>query len=204
MNKKEEIEKIRKEILNLKKSPLYKYRTDNNYFSVIGKGSLDAKIVFVGEAPGEKEALSGIPFCGRSGKLLDEMLLSVKLSREKIYITNLVNDRPQDNRDPTKEEIKLYSQFLDRQLEIIKPKVIIMLGRLSMNYLFEKAGIKQKLESIGEMHGKIFKTRLSYGEVILLPLYHPAYALYNPNNKKVLFDDFKKVKKFIGDVGREK
>ena len=197
MTKKVEIEKIREEILNLKKSQLYEYRKENNYFSVIGAGSLNAKIVFVGEAPGEKEAESGIPFCGRSGKLLDEMLASVKLSREKIYITNLVNDRPEDNRDPTKEEIKLYSQFLDRQLEIIQPRVIIMLGRLSMNYLFEKAGIKEQLEPISKMHGKVFEGKLSYGKVMLLPLYHPAYALYNPNNKKVLFDDFKKVKKFL-------
>jgi DNA polymerase len=164
---------------------------------VIGEGSHDASIFFIGEAPGEKEAQSARPFCGRSGKLLDEMLAHIGLYREKVYITNLVKDRPQDNRDPTEEEIALYSPFLDRQLEIIQPKVIVMLGRHSMNYLFEKAGIKDRLEPISKMHGKAFEGDLSYGKVVLLPLYHPAVGLYNPNKRPELFADFAVVKKFI-------
>lgn len=197
MVKKDAMKKIKEELLNFKKSPLYEYRISNGYFPVIGEGTHDAKIVFIGEAPGENEAKRAKPFCGRSGKLLDEMLLSIGLDREKVYITNLVKDRPQDNRDPTDEEISLYSPFLDRQLQIIQPLVVVMLGRHSMNYLFEKSGIKEKLETISKMHGKIFEGELSYGKVVLLPLYHPAVGLYNPNRRPELFADFKILKEYI-------
>lgn len=185
---------IRNELLDLKESPLYAFRIINNYFPVVGEGSLDAQIVFVGEAPGETEAKTARPFCGRSGKLLDEMLASINLDREKVYITNLVKDRPEDNRDPSSEEIELYAPFLDRQLAIIQPKVIVMLGRISMKYLFTKGGVANELQPIGAMHGQIYNGEFNWGEAILLPLYHPAAALYNGSMKQVLFDDFKKVK----------
>ncbi|MFA6608411.1 MAG: uracil-DNA glycosylase [Candidatus Paceibacterota bacterium] len=194
MNKSEMIAGVKKKIDNLKKSPLYNYRKENNYIPVIGEGSLDAHIMFVGEAPGKNEAATGKPFCGRSGKLLDEMLLSIGLSRLDIYITNLVNDRPHDNRDPNKEEIILYSPFLDEQIKIIKPKVIVMLGRLSMNYLFERAGVKEKLQMIGQMHGKMFEGEIDGLKVKLLPLYHPAAAIYNQKLRGTLFEDFKNLK----------
>jgi uracil-DNA glycosylase len=196
-DKAERMEKIEEEILSFKASPLYEYRVSNGYFPVIGEGSLDASIVFVGEAPGKNEALQARPFCGRSGKMLDEMLATIGLDRKKVYITNLVKDRPPENRDPSPEEIRLYSPFLDRQLEIVQPKVVVMLGRLSMNYLFRKAGIEDKLASIGKMHGMPFQGDFGYGTVQLLPLYHPAAALYNPKMKSVLFEDFKKVSSFI-------
>jgi DNA polymerase len=167
----------------------------------VGEGALDAQIVFVGEAPGETEAKSARPFCGRSGKLLDEMLASINLDREKVYITNLVKDRPEDNRDPTDEEIALYAPFLDRQLAIIQPKVIVMLGRISMKYLFMKGKVEDELLPIGKMHGRVSKGTFDWGEAILLPLYHPAVALYNGSMKQVLFDDFKKVKELIGTRG---
>lgn len=188
---------IRDEIVDLKASPLYIYRTSNNYFPVIGEGTHDAHILFVGEAPGENEAKQAKPFCGRSGKLLDEMLASIALDRTTVYITNLVKDRPQDNRDPTEEEIELYSPFLDRQITIIKPKVLVMLGRYSMNYLFAKAGIKDKLLPISKMHGTVFEGIINGQPVHLLPLYHPAVGLYNPSMKEVMFEDFKKLKAFI-------
>ncbi len=196
MDKHEQMKKIRDEVLALTLSPLYAYRTENKYFPVIGEGTHDAHIMFVGEAPGEKEAQSARPFCGRSGKLLDEMLASIKLDREKVYIGNLVKDRPQDNRDPTPEEIKLYGPFLDRQLQIIKPRVIVMLGRHSMNYLFARAGIADKLQPISKMHGQLFVGDFGYGKVSLLPLYHPAAGLYNPNMRGVMFEDFKKLEQF--------
>lgn len=195
--KNRKMNQIRDEMLDLKHSPLYGFRQMNHYFPVIGEGSLDAKIVFVGEAPGETEAKIARPFCGRSGKFLDEMLASIALNREDVYITNLVKDRPQDNRDPTDEEIALYAPFLDRQLEIIKPNVVIMLGRISMKYLFMKAGVTNELLPIGKMHGRISKADFGWGEVVLLPLYHPAVALYNGSMKHMLLDDFKKVKDFI-------
>jgi uracil-DNA glycosylase family 4 len=191
------MKQIRDEVLLLKKSPLYSYRVENKYFPVIGEGSHDTHIMFVGEAPGEKEALSARPFCGRSGKLLDEMLASINLDRSKVYIGNLVKDRPPENRDPTSEEIELYAPFLDRQIEIIQPKVVVMLGRHSMNYLFKRAGILDKLLPISKMHGQLFEGDFGYGKVDLLPLYHPAVGLYNPNMKAVMFEDFKKLEQFI-------
>lgn len=196
MNKTEAVAGVKKKIDALKKSPLYNYRKENNYIPVVGEGSLDAHIIFVGEAPGKNEALTGKPFCGRSGKFLDEMLLSVGLSRTDIYITNLVNDRPQDNRDPTKEEIKLYAPFLDEQIKIIKPKVLVMLGRISMGYLFERAGIKEELQTIGEMHGKVFDGEIDGLKVKLLPLYHPAAAIYNQKLRDTLFEDFKQLENY--------
>lgn len=197
MEKSDSMENVRDEVLNLINSPLYIYRIENNYSPVIGEGSQEASILFVGEAPGKKEAESARPFCGRSGTFLDEMLSSINLDREKVYIANLVKDRPQDNRDPTREEIDLYGPFLDRQIQIIKPKVVVMLGRLSMNYLFEKAGIKENLLPIGGMHGKPFEGDFGYGSVTLLPLYHPAAALYNPKMRSLLFEDFKKLEQYI-------
>ena len=197
MDKKDLMEEIRDELLGLTSSPLYEYRTSNNYFPVIGDGSHDAKVVFIGEAPGEKEATTARPFSGRSGKLLDEMLTHIGLSRDSIYITNLVHDRPQDNRDPTKEEIQLYGPYLEKTLQIIQPRVVVMLGRHSMNYLFEKAGIKDKLAPISAMHGKTFEGDLGYGKIALLPLYHPAVGLYNPGKRPELFADFAIIKKFI-------
>ena len=191
------MKKIYDELVTLTESPLYNYRTSNGYVPVIGEGSLNAKILFVGEAPGKNEAITGRPFCGASGKVLDTMLQSVGLLRSDIFITAVVKDRPPENRDPTPKEITLYSPFLDRQLEIIQPKVIVLLGRYAMNYIFEKAGIKDLLEPINKMHGKIFEGELSYGKVFLLPVYHPAYALYNSNNKPGMMLDFLKLKKFI-------
>lgn len=196
MNKHEAMKKIKDEILACKESPLYEYRIENDYVPVIGEGSLSAKIFFVGEAPGKTEAETGRPFCGRSGKFLDEMLASIGLERKRVYITSVVKDRPQDNRDPTPKEIALYGPYLDRQFDIIKPKIIVLLGRISMKYVFTKAGIENQLDTIGAMHGKVYEGTLSYGKVILLPLYHPAAALYNPKNRTVLFDDFKKLKRF--------
>lgn len=187
------IEIVRNDILNLKKSELVDFRKENNYFPVIGQGDLNAKIIFVGEAPGKKEAETGVPFCGRSGKFLDEMLLSIKLSRENVYITNLVNDRPPENRDPSEKEIELYGKFLERQIEIIKPKVIIALGRLPMKYIFEKYGIGNELKVISQIHGQIFKTK----KFSILPLFHPAVALYSGSKRELLIKDFSIVKKFL-------
>jgi DNA polymerase len=189
------LKEINDEVLNLKKSPLYKYRTQNKYFPVIGEGSLDAKIMFVGEAPGRNEAKCGRPFCGTAGKVLDELLEHVKIKRADIYITNIVNDRPQENRDPTEEEIKIYGPFLDRQIEIIQPKVIVALGRYSMGYIMKKFGLGDKVEVISKMHGKFFDTTTSYGPIKIVCLYHPCIAVYNPKRKGELKKDFEILKK---------
>jgi DNA polymerase len=200
MNPKERFEKmkeIRDELLDFKESPLYEYRTTNKYFPVVGEGSHMAHIMFIGEAPGKNEAEQARPFCGRSGKLLDEMIESIGIKRADVYITNVVKDRPEDNRDPTPEEIKLYSPFLDRQIDIIQPKVIATLGRFSMDYIFNKFELWDMLESISRMHGREFKAKTSYGDVVLVPLYHPAVALYNGSQKTQLLTDFQVLKKYL-------
>lgn len=188
---------IKNEVLNLKQSSLYNERIKNGVLPVIGEGSHDAEIVFIGEAPGENEAKTGRPFVGRSGKFLDELLLSAEIPRESVYITNIVKDRPPKNRDPHPGEIELYAPFLDRQLEIIQPKVIATLGRFSMQYIMERYGLEEKVEAISKLHGKVFETNMSYGTVKVVPLYHPAVAIYNQASKETLKEDFKILKTLI-------
>lgn len=193
------LKKIKEEVLNLKESPLYQERVKNGVFPVIGEGSHHAKIMFVGEAPGKNEAATGRPFCGAAGKLLDEFLASVGIPRQDVYITNIVKDRPPFNRDPLPEEIKVYGPFLDRQIDIIRPEVIATLGRFSMDYIMSKFGLEAQLKSISQMHGKTFEAGSSYGTVKIIPLYHPAVAIYNRNTKGELIKDFQILKSFKAD-----
>jgi len=181
--KTEQLKIIKDEVLNLKDSPLYAYRTENKYFPVIGEGSHDARIMFVGEAPGRNEAQSGRPFFGAAGKVLSELLAHVGIERKDVYITNIVKDRPQQNRDPLPEEIKIYGPFLDRQIDIIQPKVIATLGRYSMDYIMRKFNLNAELQPISRAHGKIFEAQANYGPVKIAVLYHPAVAIYD--NKKI-------------------
>jgi uracil-DNA glycosylase len=185
------------EIVNFKKSPLYQYRIENKNFPVIGEGSENAKIFFIGEAPGKNEAETGKPFCGKSGKVLDHLLKSIQVDRKDVYVTNIVKDRPQENRDPTKEEIALYTPFLDREIDIIEPMVIVTLGRFSMDYLMKKFGVISDATTISELHGKVFDIKASYGTVRLIPLYHPAVAVYNANKIDELKTDFAVLKKWL-------
>lgn len=191
------MKKIEQDLINLTESPLYKYRLKNNYIPVIGEGSLDAQIVFIGEAPGKNEALTGKPFCGVSGKVLDKLLNHIDLDRDRIYITNIVKDRPQDNRDPSKKEIELYTPFLIRQLEIIQPKIIATLGRFSMEFMMKYFGLENKVQSISQLHGKTFKIHTSWGKVICISFYHPAVAVYNKNRLSELKEDFEILKKTL-------
>lgn len=197
MSKTDELRKIKDEIINLKESPLYEYRKKNNYYPVIGEGNHDAKIIFIGEAPGENEAKTARPFCGAAGRILDELLVSIGIERKSVYVTNIVKDRPPGNRDPLLNEIALYSPFLLRQIDIIKPKVIATLGRYSMKFILEKFNCPEKDQTISSLHGKKIIAKTSYGEVYILPLYHPAVALYNSNTKKILEEDFKILKNFV-------
>ena len=193
-SKTELLKKIKDEVLNLKESPLYLYRTENKYFPVIGEGSHDAKIMFVGEAPGRNEAKTGRPFCGAAGKILDELLAHAGINRKDVYITNIVKDRPQQNRDPLPEEIKIYGPFLDRQIEILQPKVIATLGRYSMDYIIRKFGLNDEILPIGKAHGKIFKAKASYGPIKIAVLYHPAVAVYDNRKIPELKKDFEILK----------
>ncbi len=197
VNRDELLKQIRTEVVALKESPLYEYRTSHKYLPVIGEGSHTAKIVFVGEAPGKNEALTGRPFCGSAGKVLDLLLAEAGLKREEIYITNIVKDRPQNNRDPLPEEITIYGPFLDRQINIIQPKVLVGLGRYSSKYLLEKFGLlAEASRSISELHGQAFPARADYGKVTIIPLYHPAAAIYNQKLISALKEDFKILSKF--------
>jgi DNA polymerase len=153
----EELRKIRDEVLNFKKSPLYGYRVKNKFYPVIGEGNHNAKIMFIGEAPGKNEAKTGRPFCGAAGKFLDELLKSIGIDRADVYITNIVKDRPPENRDPLPEEISIYGPFLDRQIELIRPEILVSLGRFSMKYLMEKFGLTEKLDLISRLHGRSFE-----------------------------------------------
>ena len=190
MTKTEQMKKIRDAVIELKNSPLYEYRTSNGFFPVIGEGNHDADIMFIGEAPGRNEAKTGRPFCGAAGKILDDLLASIGVPRSDVYITNIVKDRPQNNRDPLPEEIEIYGPFLDRQIKIIEPRIIATLGRYSMEYIMKKFGLEDELKTIGLMHGKSFDT----DGVKIIPLYHPAAAIYNRDLIKTLEKDFKILK----------
>jgi len=178
---------FKNKIKNCKKCTL----CDDRENIVIGSGNEKANILFIGEAPGEKEDISGVPFCGKSGKILDELLASIKLDRNDIYITNIVKCKPPDNRDPTPLEIKVCTAYLDEQIFLINPKVICTLGRHAMNFIKLKYGLED-ITTITNTHGKVFEEI----EQIIIPLYHPAVALYDPTKKKELLKDFKIVKKY--------
>ena len=160
---------------------------------VMGHGNPHADIVFIGEAPGKQEDLNGVPFVGTAGKLLDEMLETINLDRISVYITNIVKYRPPDNRDPLPEEKRAFWPYLLRELKVIKPKVIITLGRHSMSHFLPEA-------VISEVHGKLLSLTITDDndeslDIQLLPLYHPAAALYNGGLRETLFNDFKIIKK---------
>jgi uracil-DNA glycosylase len=193
----EALKKIRDEIFNLTTSPIYSERVLNKAFPVIGEGDHDSKIMFVGEAPGKNEAATGRPFCGMSGKILDELFSHINMSRKDVYITNLVKDRPTNNRDPKSNEIDLYSPFLIKQIEIIKPRVIVPLGRLSMAFIMKYFGLEKDLDVIGKIRGNIFKVDKKFGDFVIVPLYHPAVAVYNRTMLPTLKSDFEKIKKII-------
>ncbi len=193
----EQLRAIKDAIVNLTESPLYEYRTSNNYFPVIGQGNHYADIMFIGEAPGKNEAETGRPFCGASGRVLDELLSSIDLNREKVYVTNILKDRPPNNRDPLKAEIDLYAPFLEQQISIIQPKVIATLGRFSMEFILRRFGAFQANQRISQLHGTIIQVRTNYGKASVVPLFHPAAALYNASQRTTLEDDFQVLKQFV-------
>ena len=196
MSKTDQLRQIRDEVIALKESPLYAERVQNKVFPVIGEGSHDARVMLIGEAPGKNEAASGRPFCGRAGQILDELLASAGIDRKEIYITNIVKDRPPFNRDPLPEEIQIYGPFLERQISIIQPAVIATLGRFSMEYIMRLMGLGFQLGPISKLHGQTFQATASYGPVTVIPLYHPAVAIYNQSSKDVLVKDFQILKNY--------
>jgi DNA polymerase len=156
---------------------------------VFGTGNPDADIVFIGEAPGKNEDLKGEPFVGAAGKFLDEMLEMIGLERSKVYITNIVKDRPPGNRDPLPDEKDEFMPYLEAQLDIIEPVLTVTLGRHSLNCFLPEL-------RISECHGKPkrFKGR------VYLPLFHPAAALYNGSMRQTLIDDFESIPAIIETI----
>lgn len=162
--------------------------------AVPGDGSAEAEIVFIGEAPGKQEDLQGKPFVGASGKFLSEMLETIGLRREDIYITNIVKYRPPDNRDPLPDEVLACEPWLHEQLSIIKPRLIITLGRHALEHFVPG-------KKISEVHGRAFRRVFpDIGPQIFFALYHPAAALYNGSMRETLIQDFKKIPKIIAEI----
>jgi uracil-DNA glycosylase family 4 len=162
--------------------------------AVPGDGNPLAEIVFIGEAPGKQEDAQGRPFVGAAGKFLNEMLGEIGLRREDVYITNIVKYRPPDNRDPLPEEKDACREWLLDELRIIKPKLVIFLGRHSMNDFFPK-------EKISDIHGKLLiKKFKDVPTKFFFPLYHPAAALYNGGMRETLIADFKKIPKILEKI----
>jgi uracil-DNA glycosylase family 4 len=163
---------------------------------VFGDGNPEAEIVVIGEAPGKNEDLQGKPFVGASGKFLNEMLEMIGLKREDIYITNIVKYRPPNNRDPLPEEKKAFLPYLQAQLEVIAPKVLVTLGKHSTNCFLPDL-------QISKIHGQPKRIRISMKEnddtfqLVILPLYHPAAALYNGSMRQTLIDDFAQIPNII-------
>ena len=157
---------------------------------VFGDGSPDAQLVFIGEAPGKNEDEQGLPFVGAAGKFLNEMLAMIDLKREDVYITNIVKYRPPGNRDPYPDEKAAFLPFLRRQLEVIKPKLVVPLGRHSMGVLLP-ADLR-----ISQCHGQAKR----YQGQVYLPLFHPAAALYNGAMRQTLIDDFARIPKILAAI----
>lgn len=157
---------------------------------VMGEGSVDSDVMFIGEAPGKKEDLTGLPFIGASGKFLDHMLESAGMERKDVFITSIVKYRPPNNRDPSVAEKAAFLPYLLRQIAIIQPKVIAPLGRHGMEFFLP--GVK-----ISDIHGEPQTIELDGREVTIMPLYHPAAALYNARLRQTLIDDFAKVPTLI-------
>lgn len=185
--KQAQIDRVREDIIEKNICPELAAQATN---LVIGDGNLNAEIVFIGEAPGKNEDEQGLPFVGAAGKFLNEMLTAAGLERSDVYITNIVKYRPPNNRDPLPEEKKAFWPYLLKQLQIIEPKVVITLGRHSMEYFLPDMKISQ-------IHGQAKRIQFGDHKIVVVPLYHPAAALYNGGLRQTLIDDFVHVPKII-------
>lgn len=197
-NKCRRLEEIYQEIIKCTKCPLYKTRRN----AVPGEGPCDAKLMFVGEAPGSREDELGRPFVGQAGKLLDTLLEMIGIGRSEVFITNIVKCRPPGNRDPTEEEIVACSPYLIDQIKVIQPRIIVALGRHAARFLFTNAGLRWG--NMKAMHGKVYDGVIEGIKVKLVATYHPAAALYSPKLRPLLEKDFREVLKPLYDkVSRE-
>ncbi len=180
MEKRDALQKLERELINDMSLPL---REANLVF---GEGNTNCKILFIGEAPGQKEDELRRPFVGRSGQLLNKMLEEIGLKREDVYITNIVKRRPPGNRDPLPHEIEAYKPYLTRQIEIIKPTIVVTLGRFSMNYFLPEAKISRD-------QGRLFRANGFF----IYPIYHPAAAMRGNSMMAEFRESFEKLPKAI-------
>ena len=158
---------------------------------VMGAGTLDAKIVLVGEAPGRKEDESGLPFVGSAGKLLDKLLAAAGLARDDIFIGNIIKCRPPKNRRPKKSEVVQCEGYMMEQLGIINPVIVAPMGNSSLSYFQERFGLEKQV--IGDVHGRVFEIDAPWGKTKMFPLYHPAAAIYRRHLLDELEEDMKKL-----------
>ena len=189
------LEKIRQKIIDELKCPLKDAATN----IVFGKGSSKAAILFIGEAPGNKEDLVGMPFVGSAGKKLDKLLQSIGLTLKEVYIANILKYRPPKNRDPSPSEIVSHTPYLIEQIKVIKPKIIATLGNFSSKFVlsgFSVEGMK-KIEGVGKLHGQIIDVKIGRMKFKVVPLYHPAATMYRPKLRPVLEEDFWTMGKFL-------
>lgn len=187
VDKQAELDRIKQAIIHNNVCPELAATATN---LVVGDGNVNADIVFIGEAPGKNEDEQGLPFVGAAGKFLNEMLAQADMNRSDVYITNIVKYRPPNNRDPLPEEKKEFWPYLLRQLQIIDPKVVITLGRHSMEYFLP--GMK-----ISAIHGQPKRIQFGDHKLVIVPLFHPAAALYNGSMRQTLIDDFLLVPQII-------
>ena len=189
------MEAVASEVRACRRCSLWKTRKN----AVPGEGSPEAKIMFVGEAPGYWEDAKGRPFVGAAGKFLDTLLAEAGLKRSQVFIGNVLKCRPPGNREPTQSEIEACTPFLDRQILAIKPKIIVTLGHYSTAYIFSKAGIPFK--GITEARGKFYQAKVLGLAVTVFPTLHPAAGLYSAKYKQLLTEDFRLLKAKILELG---
>lgn len=164
-------------------------------YPVIGDGSLNAKLFFIGEAPGEEEDKLGLPFMGEAGQVLNKLFESIGLERRDVYIANILKCRPLKNAVPTNEETRLCSGYLEAQISLINPSVIITLGKTATIFIMEKYGLGKEFTSITNVKGKVFN--VANPPLKILPLFHPAVAVYEPSRFNELKKDFSKIKEVL-------
>jgi uracil-DNA glycosylase family 4 len=185
-----ELQELKQLINNIKNCELKKNSTN----IVFSDGNPNAKIMIIGEGPGANEDLEGVPFIGRTGELLDKMLLSINLDRDNIYITNVVNYRPPENRNPTEEEIARYLPYLTKHIEIINPKILILLGGAALNAIIGDGQV------ISEARGKWIDKKIGKCSTSVIASFHPAFLMRQPDQKKLSWGDLKMVRKKILDL----
>ena len=186
---------IVQDIKNCTKCPLHRTRKN----PVPGEGPIDTEIVFIGEAPGRSEDEQGRPFVGAAGQLLTKLIEKAGLKREEVYITNIIKCRPPGNRDPEDNEIEACLPFLVRQLKLIRPKIIVALGRHASKVLLATFS-NIEFKSMHRQHGKVYRGGINSTQFKIMITYHPAAALYKPPIRKSLEEDFMVIKKLVEEL----